>query len=512
MSRPSRPYLTADAVRFALPDGRPLFDIPNFGIADERVGLIGPNGAGKSTFLRILIGDLPPSSGRITRPATVGYLRQSTAASAQLTVAQVLGVQESWELPKLARRALVQLGIAALPFDRPVHDLSGGERTRLAIAAEIAREPDLLVLDEPTNDLDADARAAVRRLVAEWPRGLLVASHDRQLLEAVDRIVLLEQGSLREYGGNWSAFVEQRAVERAALERERDNAEAELTRAARHLREVRERQAHRDAAGRRTRVTGSQPKTVLNSRRQRAEATAGKLGQVTERVLEAAEARAKAARIPLAERDRLKMLLPASRLAAGTTVVALREATIGPTPTHHIRRDLTLEIVGPERIAIVGPNGAGKTTLLRVLAGELAPIAGDLYRGVPVPDIAYLDQRCALLDVGHTVRECFAVRHPNAERNAVHAALARFRFRADAADQAIATLSGGERLRAALACVLGGPVVPRALLLDEPTNHLDLEHLEAIESALRGYDGALVVVSHDAAFLDAVQLGRTLHL
>ena len=395
---------------------------------------------------------------------------------------------------------------------RPLADTSGGERTRLAIAAQLLRAPDLLLLDEPTNDLDAHARDDVYRLVAGWPKGLLAATHDRALLAHVDRILLIEHGRLHEYGGDYAAFRERREVERNALVRERANADAALARAARQQHDLRERQARRDASGRRTRDTGSQPKDVLNRRRQRAEATTGRVRDVTARLLDDARARAQLARAPLAERDRLRMALPASGLAAGTVVVALRDAVIGPAPEQRLLTAYGFEITGPERVAITGRNGAGKTTLLRVLAGELAPLEGTVHRGVPIAEVAYLDQRAALLDVAPTVREAFAMRHPTAERNAVHAALARFRFRADAADQAIATLSGGERLRAALACVLGGPVVPRFLLLDEPTNHLDLEHLEAVEQALRGYDGALAVVSHDAAFVEALAPTRIVAL
>jgi ATPase subunit of ABC transporter with duplicated ATPase domains len=480
MPSTSRPHLTADALRVTLPDGRLLLDIPQLGIADERIGLVGPNGSGKSTLLRVLADDLAPTSGRITRRGAVGYLRQGHARDAS--------------------------------HGASASTLSGGERMRRAIAAVLRGDPALLLLDEPTNDLDADARADVHRLVARWPRGLVVATHDRALLAHVDRILCVERGRLRSYGGNYAAFAAQRTLERTALERERANADAELERAKRHLREVRERQERRNAKGHRTRRDGSQPKTVLNGRRARAERTSGRLRDVSARVVADAAARASAAHEPLAALDRLKMSLPPSGLARGTTVVALHEATIGPTPAQVLHDGFSFAIVGPERVAIAGRNGAGKTTLLRVLAGALAPLGGSLRRGVPPEDIAYLDQHTTLLDVGRSVREAFAARHPQAERNAVHAALARFRFRAAAADQPIATLSGGERLRAALACVLGGPVVPRLLLLDEPTNHLDLEHLEAVEQALRGYDGALVVVSHDEAFVDAIGVERRVRL
>ncbi len=473
MSSRARPHLTADALRVTLPDGRPLLDIPALGIGNERVGLVGPNGAGKSTLLRVLAGELAPTAGRVTPRGRVALLRQ----------------------------------------DRdPAVALSGGERARRALAELLRLGPDLLLLDEPTNDLDATARAEVHRLVARWPRGLLVATHDRALLAAVDRILLLERGVLRSYGGNYAAFAARRAVERAAEEREHANAVAELSRAERQLRALRERQAHREAAGARSRPTGSQPKIVLNAGRQRAESTAGRVREVSARVLTDAQARAAAARVPLAARDRMRMDLPSSGLAAGTRVVALHEVTLGPVPQRPVLERFTLEVVGPERIAVTGRNGAGKSTLLRVLAGDVAVHAGRIHRGVPPDAVAYLDQSCTLLEAGRRVREAFAAQHPQAERNAVHAALARFRFRADAAEQPVATLSGGERLRAALACVLGGPTVPRLLLLDEPTNHLDLEHLDALEAALRGYDGALVVVSHDATFLEAIEVERVVAL
>ncbi|HRN53010.1 MAG TPA: ATP-binding cassette domain-containing protein, partial [Gemmatimonadaceae bacterium] len=253
MPSSSRPHLTADALRVTLPDGRLLLDIPRLGIADERVGLVGPNGSGKSTLLRVLAGELAPSSGRITRRGTIAVVRQ----------------------------------------DRAEHQtLSGGERARLALAEQLRAQPDLLILDEPTNDLDADARADVHRLVARWPRGVLVATHDRALLAHVDRILCIEQGTLRSYGGNYAAFAERRATERAALERERANADAELTRAERKLRDVRERQARREASGKRSRRDGGMPKILLNTRRANAQVSTGRVRDVTARVVEDAAARA----------------------------------------------------------------------------------------------------------------------------------------------------------------------------------------------------------------------------
>jgi ATPase subunit of ABC transporter with duplicated ATPase domains len=168
-----------------------------------------------------------------------------------------------------------------------------------------------------------------------------------------------------------------------------------------------------------------------------------------------------------------------------------------------------LRISGPERVAITGPNGSGKTTLLRLVMGELEPCAGRIVRGAPA---VALDQRTAILSDAESLLGNFRRLNPGANDNAAHAALAKFLFRADAALKTAGSLSGGERLRAALACVLAGARPPQLLVLDEPTNHLDLDSINAIERALAGYDGALLVVSHDEDFLQAVGIERRLEL
>lgn len=183
--------------------------------------------------------------------------------------------------------------------------------------------------------------------------------------------------------------------------------------------------------------------------------------------------------------------------------------TAGHDPADPALRDLRLRIIGPERIAVTGANGAGKSTLLHLVAGQITPLSGRIHRPVAT---ALLDQDASLLDARTTIADNFARLYPGATRNAVHAALARFRFRADLALQRVETLSGGQRLRAALACVLGGETLPPLLLLDEPTNHLDLESIAAIERGLAAYDGALLVVSHDPAFLEAIGITRRIAL
>ncbi|MCB1445482.1 MAG: ABC-F family ATP-binding cassette domain-containing protein, partial [Rhizobiaceae bacterium] len=181
----------------------------------------------------------------------------------------------------------------------------------------------------------------------------------------------------------------------------------------------------------------------------------------------------------------------------------------GYRDTEPVIRDLSLEIVGPERIEIAGPNGSGKTTLLSVITGRLAPVAGEVRMRV---DFAMLDQTVSILDPALTIRDNFLKINPDAGENACRSALARFMFRADSALQAVSTLSGGQLLRAGLACVLGGGSPPPLLILDEPINHLDIDSIATIEAGLRAYDGALLVVSHDRTFLEAIGITRKIGL
>jgi ATPase subunit of ABC transporter with duplicated ATPase domains len=193
----------------------------------------------------------------------------------------------------------------------------------------------------------------------------------------------------------------------------------------------------------------------------------------------------------------------------GQRVVVLDHITAGHAGRKPVLDGFSLNVTGPERIAITGANGIGKSTLLHVIAGTLPPLSGHIERRV---DCALLDQRVDLLDPQSSIADNFSRLHPQATHNEVRAALARFRFRADLALQSAGSLSGGQLLRAGLACVLGGAALPPLLMLDEPTNHLDLDSITAIEQGLAGYDGALIVVSHDEPFLRAIGINREIRL
>ncbi|MFT3691180.1 ABC-F family ATP-binding cassette domain-containing protein [Paenirhodobacter sp.] len=504
---------------WSAPDGTPLFTDLDLSFGPERTGIVGRNGSGKSTLLRLISGDLFPASGTVRVTGRVAMMRQDASGE---TIADLLGVRAAldlldraaagladdlseadWTLPARIEAALLRCGLSPAP-QTPLATLSGGQRSRAALAALILTEPDFLLLDEPTNNLDQDGRRAVSDLLRDWTGGAIVVSHDRALLEEMDAIVELTSLGAARYGGNYSAYRQRKAAELEAAARDLAHAEQTGKETARRAQQAAERKARKDSAGRRARAKGDQPKIVMGAAKGRAEASGGARLRDARRA--AAEAALSAARERVEILQPLRMDLPPTGLAPGKVVLRLDAVSGGYDPARPVIRDLSLTVTGPERIVIAGPNGSGKTTLLRLITGQIAPQSGRVERMVPC---ALLDQHVGLLDPAQTLRDNFRRLNPGTEG---HATLARFGFRAADALRRAGDLSGGERLRAGLACALGAMPPPMLLILDEPTNHLDLDGIAALESALAGYDGAVLVVSHDTAFLETLAPDRTVHL
>ncbi len=522
-------FVTLDRVAARTPDGHTLFENLSLALGRERTGLVGRNGVGKTTLLRLVVGLDDPAEGHVSHVGRVGWLPQVTTVDPTETVAEALVIAEpmavlsrilagrgsaqdldaaDWGLETRITEALVQVGLVDLEMARRVGTLSGGEQTRLRLAALLLDAPDLLVLDEPTNHLDAEGRALVSGVLERWPAGVLVVSHDRDLLRRMDRIVELSSLGSRVYGGDYDLYAERKAAERAAAVQALETATRDVGRAARESQVARERKARRDRAGKAARAGSSDPKILLDARAERAERSGGRLNLLVEhQASEAKAARAEAEHAVERLRD-LTIAMPSSGLGSDRTVAVLEGVSWYSPDGVQILDSLTLRITGPERVAIRGPNGAGKTTLVKILAGEVPPSQGAVTRAVTT---GWLDQDTSMLRSDETVLEAWMRLNPRASQNEAQAALARFLFRNVTAQKQIGGLSGGERLRAALACVIGLRP-PQLLILDEPTNHLDLDSIRAVEAALTGYDGALVVVSHDADFLEAIGVTRTLDL
>src|SRR4051812_40917542 len=510
-------------------DGTPLFDGLSLTLSPgDRCGLIGPNGAGKTTLLRVLAGQTTPSRGTVAvAPGTrIGYLPQEPPG-AELTLDGLLGAAlgEAWrlraELERLEARlddpaALTAYGEAQgrfaaldgwrlqadldsarraleidhLPLDAPLGTLSGGEAARALLAGVLLARPNVLLLDEPTNHLDADGLAWLESFLAGFDGALLVVSHDRRFLDtAVTRILELDGGELVAYTGGYSDY---------RAEKQRRRARRALVHEAQ---EKRLRRLEADIAATRGFAMRTETRTTDSTTRRYAKKVARKAG-ARQRRLERELASEERIAAPVAA-PRLTMSLAGSNGAA--RVAALRGVSAGPDGTP-VLRDVELDVHGRDRIVVSGANGAGKSTLLGVLAGRLTPSAGvaDLpAAGALLPQVA----QALPLDATPVayVRE-----RSGAGEAAARTLLGHFGLEGDAALRPLRTASPGERARVAVAAMVatGAPL----LLLDEPSNHLDLPALEVLEAALRDYPGALVVASHDRAFVDAIGVTRRLHV
>jgi ATPase subunit of ABC transporter with duplicated ATPase domains len=521
--------ITLSNLSWSTPDGRPLFSNLDLSFGAERAGLVGRNGVGKSTLARLIAGELQPGGGTISVTGTVGLLRQVVQPGADETLAGLFGVSDAlallrraetgtatleelsdadWTLEARFSDSLQRTGLDAAP-ETLLAALSGGQRTRAELAALLFRQPDFLILDEPTNNLDHDGRAAIIDLLAGWRGGAVIISHDRELLDGMDAIVELTTLGAARYGGNWSAYRARKVLELAAAEHDLADADKRVAEIDRKTQETAERKARRDSAGRRKAARGDMPRIMLGGLKERSETTSGDHARLAGRRRSQALEDAATARQKIEILQPFAVSLAPTGLQPNKVVLKMDSVTAGYRPSRPVIRNLSLAVTGPERIAVTGANGSGKTTLLALVTGGLTPWQGRIELRVRA---AALDQQVSLLAPSQIIRDNFRRINPHADENTCRAALARFMFRAEAALQPVSSLSGGQMLRAGLACVLGGPRPPELLILDEPTNHLDIASIETVEAGLRAYDGALIVVSHDEAFLDAIGVTRIVFL
>ncbi|MER6208416.1 ABC-F family ATP-binding cassette domain-containing protein [Streptomyces sp. NPDC001642] len=519
--------VTCTSLSFAWPDGTSVFEDLDVAFGPGRTGLVGVNGSGKSTLLKLIAGHLTPADGTLRIAGEVGYLPQNVTLDTALRVDETLGIAarraalhaieagdaaeehfetlgDDWDVEERALATLGELGLGHIDLDRTIGEVSGGESVLLRLAALLLGRPDVLLLDEPTNNLDLYARKRLYAAVASWPGVMIVVSHDRELLDLVDQIADLRAGEITWYGGNFSAYEEALSTEQDAAERMVRVAEADFRKQKRELSDAQVKLARRKKYGQKMFEQKREPKIVMGARRRAAQESAGKHRILHEERLADAKERLDEAVEAVRDDDEIRVDLPYTAVPPGRQVLTLMDLELA-----YGARAGGLDLRGPERIALIGRNGAGKTTLLRTIAGELEPVAGEAVTHVP---LRFLPQRLDVLDDALTVAENVARFAPGATNNRVRARLARFLFRGARADQQAATLSGGERFRAALAALMLAEPAPQLLMLDEPTNNLDMASVRQLTSALESYEGALIVASHDLPFLESIGITRWLLL
>lgn len=520
---PKNSPITVANASFSWPDGTPALAAITGTFNPGRTGLVGRNGSGKSTLLRLIAGDLPPAAGQISTSGDVGYLPQNLTLDVDATVAGLLGVDQKlaalraiesgdvaerhfdvlgddWDIEAQAEESLRHIGLTADDLVRPVAQLSGGEVMLVAIAGLRLQRNPITLLDEPTNNLDRQARSTLYDLVASWTGTLVVVSHDTALLELMEHTAELHAGRLSVFGGPYSAWRRHLDSEQAAaIQAERTAAQAVKT-------EKRQRIEAETKLARRARTAQTNydnkraPRIAMNQWASNAEVSAAKLRMAAEGDVRAAQAALDTAAARIRDDEHIHLDLPDPQVARSRRIAELSGA------------NRTFVIQGPERIALTGPNGSGKTTLLENLLHGHPTEPGQASGRLFTDRVGYLPQRLDSFSDSESALEVVGAAAPALSPGTVRNNLARLLLRGGSVHRPVRTLSGGERFRVALARLLFADPPAQLLVLDEPTNNLDLGSVDQLVEALRGYRGAVLVVSHDDGFLARLGLDMVLEL
>jgi ATPase subunit of ABC transporter with duplicated ATPase domains len=509
---------------FQFANGVTLFEALNLNFDGQPTAIVGRNGVGKSVLARLIAGQLQPDFGSVARSASAHYVAQNFVTTPGQTVADATGtatviralqrlkrgrataedydlIGERWDLAERLRQMLDEAGLTDITATDLTANLSGGQQARIALIGALLSQAQLLVLDEPTNHLDTAGRQWLMSSLDRWRGGLIVASHDRQLLEQMQRIVEITPLGATVFSGRFSEFTEQRRVHQQAAQAQLDQARTERQRERTRLQREHDT-IQRHAAGSRR---NAQTANVSGFERAAMKAAArdimghvkvghqARKSDLDERVREAYE--------NVLPDDGVLINLPGSAVPNNRRVCTLIDACLPWLPADAPTTRLDLTIQGPLRIAVSGHNGCGKSTLLKLLAGEWTPVSGECITHVP---FAFLDQQLKLLDDHTSIVDQLQAQQTPMSEGTLRSYLAQLQLDAQRATRPCASLSGGERLKAALALALWRQTPAQLLLLDEPTNHLDLACVEAFEKALQTFPGAIVAVSHDQAFLRAL--------
>jgi len=502
--------LTAQNISFVLPDGSALFANLNFTLTHKKYGLVGSNGVGKSTLAKILSSLENASEGKILRDIIPLYVHQIEVPQNE-SVGEYLSA--AWENP-LEDVVLFQGLIKDLDFSQAVSTLSGGQWMRLRLAKALALSPGFIILDEPTNNLDRSSRQRLYNFIENYGGGLLVISHDRELLEHMDQIMELSNQGLTSYGGAYSFYEEQKNIERARLSQELDTARREKKKQEREHKEKIEKQEKRTRWATENAEKMGLPRIIIGSRKRQAQVSLAKIHVNEQKRDSIAQEDFSQTLQRQKNSSHLRLEISTEKKLKGKNIFSLndlnfrflRESSFLWNPS------LTLRLSAGERLVIRGENGAGKTTLLRLLTNAMPEGVGDIQGKLQkiTRPFTFLSQDYRNLDLQENILENLS--ECSLDITELRNKLADFGFFGRDVFKTADVLSGGERLKLCLAKISLAAEPPEVLILDEPTNNLDLESLAILEEVLFNFAGTLIIVSHDEKFVERINCGRELIL
>lgn len=538
--------ISIQQISYIHPDKETLFNDLNFSISKgQKLGLVGNNGCGKSTLLQIIAGQLPPSSGTIVRPKDLYYIPQHFGQYDSLTIAQAIKVEyklqalyailageasagnfaildDDWNIEERSIAALHAWGLEQFPLSYPMHQLSGGEKTRVFLAGIEIYDPSIILMDEPTNHLDISGRQQLYNWVSKCHSTLLIVSHDRTLLNLLPEICELEKHRITYYGGNYEFYKEQKELQQNALQQQIEEKEKALRIANKIARETAERRDKQNVRGEKKNIQKGIPRIMLNSLQNKSEKSTTKLNSVHQEKTDKLAEERNQLRNSLSPTAALKTDFNCSSLHTGKIMVTAEDINFSynllseDSNTNNSKSFLwqipiSFQLKSGDRLRIEGLNGSGKTTLLKLITGLLQPQSGTLLKA----DFSYiyLNQEYSIIDDRNSILEqAYTYNTRNLHEHELKIILNRYLFPSTEWDKSCRKLSGGEKMRLAFCCLMISNNTPDLFILDEPTNNLDIQSIEIITETIKNYTGTVIAISHDNYFIQEIGIKQCILL
>jgi len=518
-------------LKYAHPNKDVLFNDLHFTIIKHtRAALIGNNGTGKSTLLKIIAGELQPIAGQVQLSARPYYIPQLYGQFNHLTVGQALGVtakltalqeivggnvteanmdilNDDWTIEERCAQALQYWQLTDIDLQQSMASLSGGQKTRVFLAGIGIHQPELVLMDEPSNHLDAAGRQLLYSFVAQSNSTMLIVSHDRELLNLLNPVCELASEGMTVYGGNYSFYKAQKQLQLDALHNDVKSQEKALRKAREKERETLERQQRLDARGKQKQEKAGVARIMMNTLRNKAENSTSRLRDVHADKIDGIYQELQSLRAELPAADQMRFGFAGSQLPKGKLLFSADKINYRYDQQWLWSEELDIALYSGDRLVLRGDNGSGKTTLIRIMLGQLQPGRGSVF--LQAAKAVYLDQDYSLINHQLSVYEqAQQFNTDSLQEHEVKIRLHRFLFSRQQWDKPCASLSGGERMRLILCCLTLSQQAPDLLILDEPTNNLDMQNIEILTAALRAYRGTIVLVSHDHSFLKEAGVER----
>nr|WP_223151855.1 ABC-F family ATP-binding cassette domain-containing protein [Chitinophaga qingshengii] len=519
-------------MHYVHPDNTELFHDLNFILNDgEKAALVGINGAGKSTLLRLLSRQLELTSGEIIHSEIPWYVPQHLGEYDGCSVAQVLGadkklralqailngdtdalhftaLDDDWEIENKVKQVLEKWDLGKIDENRLLGSLSGGQKTKVFLAAMDMNSPDLILLDEPSNHLDIKTRMKLYAMIRQKKSTMLIVSHDRTLLNLMNKTLELSEKGIETFGGNFD-FYQQKKQEQVSALRARLNEQSKTLKIsekkASDMAGHRAQQESRSAA-----MSGSIPRIIAGGLKNKAERSTARMLNAHEEKIASLLHNMEETKAQIQEYEVLKIDITNPEPNPGSLLIDMANINFKYSD-RLLWNNLSFQLKSGERVQIQGENGSGKTTLLKIITRELPPVEGSYHSAAF--SYFYLDQDYSMINPKRSVYEQIEEYNKRGlDEQELKEILVRCQFTPADFDKRCAGLSGGERMKLSLACLLVSNQAPDLLILDEPTNNLDIKSLEVLTLAVKNFRGTLLVISHDDYFIDEIGIDYRISL